>query len=506
MNNLKDNGNHNRVNPFPGLRYYTIEEAAYYYIEPRKQNEILTQLIEDNFLVAAGKPGCGKASVLHCAIIPRLVPGLIGKAGENWVWTLFRPGTNPVRNLAEHLANCGIFLNGGSIDLNFADDLEKILRASSDGLFNIFNEYPTKEGHNLFLAIDELEDIFILHELMQQDDDITIFVNLLLRFLEYGHPNVYMMWALDSTFLGESAQYPRLPEAINRGQYLLTIPDKSQLRKLIKHAFKAANIDVDDYLIEHIINTYASDSTHLYSLQQVLKRFVDRYWADGSRPDKITMEYFAKEVQTLETLVTRSKLNSEVETRASNAIEVHAEEIYESFTDREQKICEVLFKVITKDLYFGLDQSLAISINRLAGIAECRTNEMIKVISTFFKKELFLLHIVGADGIEGRLEALAKISDNPYPELTPHSKVMLLNPVFIKLWKRLDYWKRVEREDAEIYLRLTEAESIYTKNGKVGLYIDPQLSEAVKWRDDGFHNKEWSSRYALGYEDVLVYL
>lgn len=480
-------------NPFPGLWHYKVEQHPYYYIDQLSRNGLISRLMENNFLAIVGEPGCGKASLLNCGIIPELINGLGGKAGDKWEYTILRPGTDPIRNLAEHLAHSKMFFGGGKVEPNFEDRLEKKLRSSSNGLVEIFEDFTLKDGYNFFIAIDELEDLFILDSLIEDKEDNRAFVNLFLRFFKKKHPAVYVVFALASDFLGESAKYHGLPNAINKGQYLLTAVDELQVRKFVPHAFRTAAIDIDDELIDLIIADYLKQGADIYQLQYALKRLVDHWLQDTESSSKLEVDYYRKIGQKVQ---------------IPYAIQYHAEEIYESFNDHYKKICEMLFKAITKDQDFGIESSLALEVRRLAEIAECSEEDMIEVVTKFSEEEFDLMHIVPPDDVLGKSNSLKRIHDLPPPKLSAHSKVMLLSPVFIGQWHKLRMWKQDEKKNADTFLRLVDAEMTNRelKDSDKKWYSNAELDMILDWYHNTVNNEEWAKRYALTYQEAIAFL
>jgi hypothetical protein len=60
----------------------------------------------------------------------------------------------------------------------------------------------------------------------------------------------------------------------------------------------------------------------------------------------------------------------------------------------------------------------------------------------------------------------------------------------IRLWDRLGQWVKEEADSAAIYIRLAGS-----AGRKLALYRDPELSEAVRWRQTALPNVAWAERY-----------
>ena len=72
----------------------------------------------------------------------------------------------------------------------------------------------------------------------------------------------------------------------------------------------------------------------------------------------------------------------------------------------------------------------------------------------------------------------------------------------MRVWKRLITWLEEEEESAQVYLHLCEAVNLY-EAGKGGLWRDPELQIAIKWKAEQNTNSAWASRYNNYYDKVI---
>ncbi len=93
-----------KFNPFPGLRPFSINESHLFFGREGQSDEILKNLAEHRFVAVMGASGSGKSSLIYCGLVPILHGGFITTAGSRWRVVHSRPGSAPIDNLAEAIA------------------------------------------------------------------------------------------------------------------------------------------------------------------------------------------------------------------------------------------------------------------------------------------------------------------------------------------------------------------------------------------------------------------
>src|SRR5260221_13785647 len=80
---LLTSGNGTGVNPFPGLRPFTINECHLFFGRESQVDEILVKLSQHRSITVLGYSGSGKSSLMHCGLIPVLYGGVITTTGPD---------------------------------------------------------------------------------------------------------------------------------------------------------------------------------------------------------------------------------------------------------------------------------------------------------------------------------------------------------------------------------------------------------------------------------------
>src|SRR5882757_3730145 len=93
------------INPFPGLRPFSIEESQLFFGREGQVDEILLKLSQHRSVTIMGYSGSGKSSLMFCGLVPDLYIGFMTNVSPNWQVITTRPGGSPVLNLADSIVN-----------------------------------------------------------------------------------------------------------------------------------------------------------------------------------------------------------------------------------------------------------------------------------------------------------------------------------------------------------------------------------------------------------------
>ena len=110
------------------------------------------------------------------------------------------------------------------------------------------------------------------------DEKAVAFVNLLLEAADSQHP-IYVVLTMRSDFLGDCAQFSGLPEAINRGQYLVPRMSRDERRSAIAGPVAVAGGEISPVLLTRLVNDVGDNPDQLSILQHAL----NRTWAEWQR-------------------------------------------------------------------------------------------------------------------------------------------------------------------------------------------------------------------------------
>lgn len=459
-------------NPFPGLRPFTIEENHLFFGREGHSETVLDYLAKNRFVAVTGASGSGKSSLIYCGLIPTLYGGFIVDAGSSWRIITTRPGNSPVENLANALAESEkevkYSLNGSvKRQINYT-----VLRRSSYGLVDAIRQMKTPKGENILLILDQFEELFRFKE--SRKDSTTLneteaYIKLIVNAIKNDEYPIYVVLTMRSDFIGECSQFQELTKLINISNFLIPQMTRNDFKEAILGPLAVGGATIDPQLLQHILNTIENKSDQLPVLQHVMMRTWD-YWARYNEPDtSIRMRDY------------------EAAGKMENALSMHANEAYEELSEEGQLICKILFKSLTLKGADNKGIRHPASIKAIAEIAQAADQKVTEVVEKFRAKGRSFL--TPSEGIVIDSDSVIDIS---------HESLM-------RIWDKLKMWVEEEFSSVQMYLRLSEAASMY-QVGQTGLWRPPDLHLALNWRRTQKPTLAWAKKYNPAFEKMMVFL
>jgi hypothetical protein len=461
-----------RTNPFPGLRSFEPDEDHLFFGRESRIDEILTRLRRSRFLSVVGTSGSGKSSLIRSGLIPSLHSGVMAKAGSAWRIAIFRPGENPIGNLAEALNAPEVLGPEEDADMN-RSFLEVTLRRSGMGLVDCVREARLPKGENVLVLVDQFEELFRFKNSLQQRDsrdEAVAFVNLLLTAIRQQELPVYVVITMRSDFIGNCTEFEGLTEAINEGQYLVPRMNREERRSAIVGPVAVGGAEITPRLVLRLLNDVGDDPDQLPILQHALMRTWDYWEAHHAEGEAIDLRHY----EAIGTM--------------TEALSRHAEEAFlELETPARRTIAERMFKALTdrgSDARGVRNPRRLEEICALAGASEA---EAVAVVDVFRRP--------------GRSFLMPPSSS----ALRPTSIVDISHESLMRIWTRLIQWVDEEARSAQVYLRISKAAQRF-QEGKVGLLRDPELQLDLNWREETQPNSLWAERYDPAFERAMLFL
>ena len=313
----------------PGVE--AIGEEHFFFGRDRQVNELLEKMKDSRFTAVVGVSGSGKSSLVTCGLVPTLHGGYLEGAGPRWHVVYTRPKEDPIRSLATDLHQMFGHTTGFSLErihndlLKEVDDFDhqnlpliQLYKAWRTAVIEASGntQHPTgaadtedrRRGFgNLLIIVDQFEELFPKNESERYADDERMpgsnpartrkwmkrqYVRLLLGVLrQLGEP-VYVCITMRSDFVGEAAMYSglpemssvqrkklhtyanyvELPEAINKGLYLVPRLNLLEVQAVIHGPGRVVGSDVEDALMQQLMHEWNDDPAQLPVLQHALNR------------------------------------------------------------------------------------------------------------------------------------------------------------------------------------------------------------------------------------------
>jgi formylglycine-generating enzyme required for sulfatase activity len=252
------------ANPYRGLFAFRPEHAPFFFGR-ETFTQTLVQAVESRRLVALlGASGSGKSSVVFAG----LVPALLKRPGEPWLFTTFRPGDDPFHNLANALLPLyETDLTSKTAQLGASRDLATSLHAGRYPLADVFKLIrQARPDHRLLLIADQFEELYTLcpeATLRQQ------FLEVLLAALdapETGH----LVLTLRADFLGQALLYRPLADALQNTDLKLGPMTRVELTEAIEKPAARQGVAFEEKLVKRLLDDVGEEEGSLPLLEFAL--------------------------------------------------------------------------------------------------------------------------------------------------------------------------------------------------------------------------------------------
>jgi energy-coupling factor transporter ATP-binding protein EcfA2 len=464
------------LNPFPGLRSFSIDESYLFFGREGQIDEILLKISQHRFVTVMGYSGSGKSSLMYCGLVPVLYGGFMTASGPHWNIVVTRPGTAPIQSLTSSIVDTMVKNNKilPSDVYIYRAIISSILRSGENGLIEVCKYLQSEKNENIFFLVDQFEELFRYRAEANEENpeavnDAQLYVKLFLTAVKQNEVPVYVALTMRSDFIGECSAFSGLTQLINDSNYLVPQMTREQKRAAIEGPVSVAGGKISARLTKRLLADVGNDQDQLPILQHALMRTWD-YWMMNRDPgEPIDLRHY------------------NAVGKMSQALSLHANESYDELTLREKEIAEVLFKSITEKNQDNKGLRRPCRLGLIAELAEASESEVIQVVNHF------------------RRPGRSFLMPAAHVPLTSDSLIELSHESLMRIWNRLEGWVEDESESAAMYKRLSEAAAMY-QIGKTGLWRPPDLQLALNWQKKQKPTREWAERYDNAFERAIVFL
>jgi tetratricopeptide (TPR) repeat protein len=464
------------TDPFPGLRPFEASEGHLFFGREGQSEETLRRLRLHRFLAMVGSSGSGKSSLVRAGLLPYLYGGFLSGAGSHWRVALFRPGSDPIGNLARALNDPAVIGKPGEDPAAAAQSgvlIEVSLRRSGLGLIEAARLAGLPEHEQLLIVIDQFEELFRFAGAIDKprhDNDAAAFVKLLLEASGQREVPIYVALTMRSDFIGDCARYRGLPEAVTTGLYLIPRMTREERRTAIVEPVRVGGGSIAPRLVNRLLNDGGDDPDQLPILQHALMRTWDYWKTHGGERRPIDVEdYLAIGGM-------------------ADALSQHADEAYDSLPDeRHRAIARRVFQALSEKGADHRETRRPTTVGTLAEVADAPVADIIRVLEEFRRPGRSF--VTPAAGVA----------------LDASSVIDISHESLIRGWHRLRRWVEEEMESATVYRRLAETAELHAR-GMAGLWHDPDLQHALAWREKEHPTADWAKRYHPGFEPAVAFL
>ncbi len=468
--------------PFVGLRPFNSDEALLFFGRHEQTIELLRQLHDTHFVALVGSSGCGKSSLVRAGLIPRLKAGFLVEEREKWLIATMKPGDAPLKNLATALHTNLSQTDHSALQTALQSDNAENITPLLNQLAPALNAAEA----NLLLLVDQFEELFRFGLESGKPENRAAakrFVALLLALSRQRQLPVYVVLTMRSDFIGDCDNFPGLPEALNRSQYLVPRLTREQLRQAIEGPLHLFGASLSPDLLTRVLDDVGEQSDQLPVLQHALMRTWEQWQkertSDGGTEG--TRDEGAKGKRDTANRQPLTVAHYETVGTLTEALSRDAEAALEGLTEKELKITERIFCALTDTDESNRRIRRPAHLDELSAIALTNHDTALKIIKRFSDSPRSFLVIN-----EGRDK------DDPLIDISHES--------LIRQWKTLRQWMEHENNSREIYLRLVSAAKRY-QAGRGERLRGVDLQEALDWHAQNQLNEDWGFRYSKDIND-----
>jgi hypothetical protein len=257
--------------PYRGLFHFGPENAEFFFGREVFVQELFVATQNRNFIPVLGASGSGKSSVVLAGLVPKL------QNEGHWLFTHFRPGSDPFHALAEALVP--LYTSGDSTtQIIQTSKLAKSLGNGDITLPNILSHIERQHpNHRVLLIADQFEELYTLCT------DLKIrrsFLDTLLAsfqsspsLAQYNHVLVATMRA---DFLGNALSYRPFADVLQNADIKLGPMNCEELTQVIEKPSEKLGVTFQEGLVKRILDDVDSEPGNLplleFALTELWKR------------------------------------------------------------------------------------------------------------------------------------------------------------------------------------------------------------------------------------------
>src|SRR6516165_7145726 len=244
--------------PYPGLRPFKREETDLFFGREDCVDKLIDILARERFLAVLGSSGSGKSSLVKTGLLAGLELGLMAKARPRWRLADFRPGDEPLRNVARTLLQSD---GKDTPPQTLADDVQALRTFLTRGPRSIIewcNDGRLAPRENLLLLVDQFEELFRYQGYAGREEAEAFIALLLESSKPEGEVPIYVVMTMRSEYLGACALIEGLAERMNAAQFLTPRMTRDECRAAIEGPAAVCGLAIEPALVNRLLNELAT--------------------------------------------------------------------------------------------------------------------------------------------------------------------------------------------------------------------------------------------------------
>ena len=248
--------------PFRGLQPFRACDARFFFGREAETQWLAHKLRESRFLAIIGPSGSGKSSLALAGLVPELQCGFELDGSNAWPIEVFRPGSDPVENLALSVGR--LF---GNKDTSKTSELIQQMLQSERALHRAAKLSVNEKMPKAVLVVDQFEELF--KPGVESQERSAFIANLLLASSIAGGVLLVVI-TMRADFYGQCADYPDLAAMISGHQMLVNPMDRNALREAIAAPVRFVGLSYELGLVDLLLRDVEDEPGALPFLQFAL--------------------------------------------------------------------------------------------------------------------------------------------------------------------------------------------------------------------------------------------
>jgi WD40 repeat protein/serine/threonine protein kinase len=424
-------------NPYKGLRSFQETDANNFFGREALVHRLVGRMREagqfSRFLSIVGPSGSGKSSLVKAGLIPALRQGAVSHS-EQWFYDEFAPGNNPFDELVNSLMSIATDAT--------EDELAQMLHASNLGLYEALNVVLPNDDTELFLFIDQFEEIFTLVD----DEHTTLeFLELLYTAVTRPDTRLRLVITIRADFYDRPLLQPFLSDLVRERTEVVVPLSSIELERVIVEPARRVGVTIDGGLVTAIITEVKQQSGALPLLQYALSELFEH--RDGS--------------------FISSKAYREIG-GVRGALARRADELYQSLLPEEKRT--------TRQLFLRL-------ITLGEGTEDTRRRALLSEITSLSSHDT--IHQTSDTVIRDVVEQLgsARLVTFDRDPITRSPTIEVTHEAIIREWSLLRSWLDESRQDVRMQRALSSLASEWADNAQDASFVlrGARLEQFERW-------------------------
>ncbi|HVR47498.1 MAG TPA: tetratricopeptide repeat protein [Candidatus Binatia bacterium] len=459
-----------REHPFPGLRPFDFRDREFFFGREKHTYALYRLLDRSRFVAVVGSSGSGKSSLVRAGLLPLLGQELDEAGLPIWRCATFHPGDHPMRALRDALVSLAA---GADLERDvLVKDVETALGTSSFGLSKAVAEIPGLSDRKLLLVVDQFEELFRYEG---SRDEAINFVQSLLEATRSYSSTIHVLITMRSDFIGDCAQFQRLPEAVSRSQFLVPALDREQREEVVLKPIALGEAEIEPLLVERLLNDGGAEMDQLPVLQHCLLRL----WESAAVLNE-TRRLTEKEYDAIGGI--------------AHALSQHADEIMAELGKPLEPAVEAVFRALSETDADGRATRRALSFSKLLAETGIPEADLRRVVERFSAEDCsFLVLSTPALTRETQVDVAHEALLRNWTKISA--------PLSVKDGRRESGWLAAEATDGWEYRALLSLVRSGPPGAPVTLPLE-QVERRYEWWRSRARTAAWAQRYGGGFELV----